>query len=66
MKMRELPSLEEIHRRIEHTVKDIEVARSSGHAMMQDQYEKDLIWLVHMKVEKLQQIKDMMIEGVPV
>ena len=63
---KELPSLEEIDRRIGEAVKDIEQARVTGHGMALDQYESDLIFLIDMKIEKQNALTREMIEGVPV
>lgn len=63
---KDLPSLEEIDRRIGETVKDIETARTNGHGMALDQYESDLIFLIDMKIEKQNALTREMIEGVPV
>lgn len=65
-RFKELPSLEEIDRRIGEAVKDIEQARANGHGMALDQYEADLIFLIDMKLEKQNQMTREMIEGVPV
>ncbi len=66
MVKKELPSLEEIDRRIGETVKDIETARTNGHGMALDQYESDLIFLIDLKLEKQEQLSREIIEGVPV
>ena len=63
---KELPSLEEIDRRIGEAVKDIEQARVTGHGMALDQYESDLIFLIDMKIEKQNALTREMIAGVPV
>lgn len=66
MKTRELPSLEEIERRIGDAVNDVELARIFGPKDAVKHYEFQLIFLIDMKVEKQNQLTREMIEGVPV
>lgn len=61
-KSSDLPTISEIDRRIDSTVKDIKRFAEAGHGAAADQYESDLIWLIDLRIRRLELDKELVMK----